>query len=111
MWSSVRPLPKAMADDETRFAGVTRRGVDDYGWHHASERLLGGGGRGPKHLTGMVDLTPDAGGKPTARLLDRLVPGRSGKAYSDWLEGRGQAFRDGVEVADPGSVPRLQERH
>ena len=37
----------------------------------------------------MVDLTPDADGKPKARLLD-LVPGRSGKAYSDWLGERGE---------------------
>ena len=38
------------------------------------------GGRGPKQLTGMVDLTPDPDtGRQQARLLD-LVPGRSGKA-------------------------------
>jgi transposase len=46
----------------------------------------------------MVDLTPDADGKPRARLLD-LVPGRSGKAYRDWLQQRGEGFRDGVQVA------------
>jgi transposase len=46
----------------------------------------------------MVDLTPDADGKPRARLLD-LVPGRSGKAYRDWLQQRGERFRDGVQVA------------
>src|SRR5262245_25610784 len=48
----------------------------------------------------MVDLTPnpdDPDGKPKARLLD-LVPGRSGKAYSDWLDDRGEDFRT-VEVA------------
>lgn len=27
-----------------------------------------------------------------------LVTGRSGKAYSDWFEERGETFRDGVEV-------------
>jgi transposase len=27
------------------------------------------------------------------------VPGRSGKAYSDWLEQRGEDFKNGVEVA------------
>ena len=37
----------------------------------------------------MVDLTPDAQGRTRARLLD-LVTGRSGKAYSDWLEDRGK---------------------
>jgi transposase len=98
VWSSIRPLLQAMADNETRFAGVTRLGVDEHVWHHVSELPIADGGRGPKQLTGMVDLTPDSDGKPRARLLD-LVPGRSGKAYSDWLDQRGQAFRGGVEVA------------
>ena len=46
----------------------------------------------------MVDLTPDTQGRTRARLLD-LVPGRSGKAYSDWLEDRGKDFRQDVKVA------------
>jgi transposase len=87
-----------MAEDETRFADVKRLGVDEHVWHHVSEKPIEDGGRGPKQLTGMVDLTPDGKGKPRARLLD-LVPGRSGRAYSDWLEERGEAFRDTVEVA------------
>ena len=37
-------------------------------------------------------------GRVRARLLD-LVPGRSGKAYADWLHERGEGFRDGVKVA------------
>jgi transposase len=28
-----------------------------------------------------------------------LVPGRSGKVYSDWLDEGGEEFRDGVQVA------------
>lgn len=99
VWSSIRPLLQAMADDEARFAGVKRLGVDEHVWHHVSEYPIEDGGRGPKMLTGMVDLTPDPdSGRPRARLLD-LVPGRSGKAYSDWLDERGEEFRDGVEVA------------
>ncbi|UFN45107.1 transposase [Nocardioides okcheonensis] len=98
VWSSIRPLLQAMADDEDRFAGVQRLGVDEHVWHHVSEFPIEDGGRGPKLLTGMVDLTPDESGKPKARLLD-LVPGRTGKAYSDWLTERGEGFRDGVEVA------------
>jgi len=35
---------------------------------------------------------------PRARLLD-LVPERSGQAYKTWLTERGQAFRDGVQIA------------
>jgi len=46
----------------------------------------------------MVDQTPNANGHATTRLLD-LVPGRSGKAYQDWLDARGQSFRSGVTVA------------
>ena len=72
--------------------------VDEHVWHHVSEFPIEDGGRGPKQLTGMVDLTPDEYGNPRARLLD-LVPGRSGNAYSDWLKERGEDFRDGVEVA------------
>ncbi len=98
VWTSIEPLLKEMADDESRFAGVKRLGVDEHVWHHVSEFPIEDGGRGPKLLTGMVDLTPDADGKPKARLLD-LVPGRSGKAYSDWLEERGEEFKNGVEVA------------
>lgn len=44
----------------------------------------------------MVDLA--GGSHPTARLLD-LVPGRSGKAYRDWLDERGDEFRKRVEIA------------
>lgn len=99
VWTSIEPLLQAMAADESRFAGVKRLGVDEHVWHHVSEFPIEDGGRGPKLLTGMVDLTPDPEtGKPKARLLD-LVPGRSGKAYSDWLEERGPGFRGGVEVA------------
>ena len=98
VWTSIRPLLAAMAADETRFAGVKRLGVDEHVWHHVSTLPIDGGGRGPKELTGMVDLTPDVDGTPRARLLD-LVPGRSGKAYSDWLNERGEEFKNGVQVA------------
>jgi len=56
------------------------------------------GGRGPKELTGMVDLTRDEHGRVRARLLD-LVPGRSGETYKTWLAERGEGFRSGVEIA------------
>ena len=98
VWTSIEPLLQAMADDESRFAGEERMGVDEHVWHHVRELPLEDGGRGPKQLTGMVDLTPDQNGTARARLLD-LVPGRSGKAYSDWLQERGEDFRDGVQVA------------
>jgi transposase len=98
LWAAIRPLLKEMAEDPTRFTGVRTLGVDEHLWHHVSTRPVEAGGRGPKELTGIVDLTRDAHGRVRARLLD-LVPGRSGKAYADWLAERDQAFRDGVQVA------------
>ncbi len=98
VWAAVKPLLQAMAGDESRFDGVTSLGVDEHIWHHRSTRPIEDGGRGPKELTGMVDLTRDRTGKVRARLLD-LVPGRSGKAYADWLKERNEAFRAGVQVA------------
>jgi hypothetical protein len=38
VWTSIEPLLKAMADDETRFAGVARLGVDEHVVRH--EALL-----------------------------------------------------------------------
>ena len=98
VWDSIRPLLQAAADNEERFAGVAVLGVDEHVWHHVSTKPIQDGGRGPKELTGMVDLTRDANGHTRARLLD-LVPGRSGAVYKDWLDQRGEAFRAGVEVA------------
>lgn len=98
VWRTIQPLLEAMADDESRFDGVTTLGVDEHIWHHRSTRPIEDGGRGPKELTGMVDLTRDGNGKVRARLLD-LVPGRSGKVYADWLKERNEAFRAGVKVA------------
>jgi len=98
VWRSIKPLLEQMAGDETRFEGVGTLGVDEHVWHHVSTKPVTAGGRGPKELTGMVDLTRGAKGKARARLLD-LVPGRSGAAYAEWLAARNQAFRDGIQVA------------
>ncbi len=93
VWRAIEPELVKLAADETRFENVTTLGVDEHIWHHVDPRR-----RGPKELTGMVDLTRDNHGKTRARLLD-LVPGRSGKAYASWLAERGDAFRWGVKVA------------
>ena len=47
-------------------------------------------------MTIIVDLTPRKKGG-TARLLD-MVEGRSEKAFTTWLQERGQAFRERVRV-------------
>ena len=98
VWRSIQPLLEAMAAEEGRFTDVTSLGVDEHIWHHVSTKPIDQGGRGPKELTGMVDLSRDQHGRVRARLLD-LVPGRSGKAYADWLTARGEEFRGGVKVA------------
>jgi len=87
-----------------RFAGVQVLGVDEHVWHHQDRRR-----RGPRELTGIVDLTR---GKdhPTARLLD-LVPGRSGTVHENWLEERGEDFRAGVRIATLDPFQGQQERH
>ena len=75
-----------------RFAGVQVLGVDEHVWHHQDRRR-----RGPRELTGIVDLTR---GKehPTARWLG-LVPGRSGTVHENWLAERGEDFRSGIQIA------------
>jgi len=98
VWESVRPLLEAADRDPTRFTGVSTLGVDEHIWHHVSTKPFEQGGRGPKELTGMVDLTRDSHGNVHARLLD-LVPGRSGRAYADWLKARGADFTSGVQIA------------
>ena len=93
LWRAIKPELERLATDETRFEGILSLGVDEHIWHHVDPRK-----RGPKELTGMVDLTRDTDGRVRARLLD-LVPGRSGKVYADWLQQRGEAFRSNVQVA------------
>jgi transposase len=98
LWRAISPLLELMAADESRFDGVSALGVDEHVWHHVSTKPISDGGRGPKELTGMVDLSRDSKGKTRARLLD-LVPGRSGAAYADWLKARNDSFRAGIKVA------------
>nr|WP_232204163.1 transposase [Actinomyces sp. ICM47] len=79
-------------------------GVDEHVWHHQDRRR-----RGPRELTGIVDLTRGEE-HPAARLLD-LVPGRSGTVYKNWLEERGEDFRAGVQIATLDPFQGQQERH
>jgi transposase len=92
VWDAIAPLLAELAEDPDRLAGVDTIGVDEHIWHHQPRP-----GKGPKEMTGMVDLTRQ-NGNPQARLLD-LVSGRSGKAYADWLSGRGEQFTAGISTA------------
>ena len=89
--SHIKPCLQAASDDPDRFAGVWVLRVDEHVRHHQDRRR-----RGPRELTGIMDLTR---GKdhPTARLLD-LVLGRSGTAHENWLAERGEDFRAGVRI-------------
>lgn len=97
-WDSLRPRLGAADPDQSRFDDVHILGVDERVWRHIPIKRIGHGGRSPKELRGIVDLTRGVHGRTRARLLD-LVPGRSGKAYKDWLTGRYPAFCNDVEVA------------
>ena len=104
VWSHIKPCLQAASDDPARFAGVRVLGVDEHVWHHQDRHR-----RGPRELTGIVDLTRGED-HPTARLLD-LVPGRSGTVYKNWLEERGEDFRAGVQIATLDPFQGQQERH
>ena len=104
VWSHIKPCLQAASDDPARFAGVQVLGVDEHVWHHQDRRR-----RGPRELTGIVDLTRGED-HPTARLLD-LVPGRSGTVYKNWLEERGEQFRSGIQIATLDPFQGQQERH
>jgi hypothetical protein len=92
VWDAIRPLLAELADDPARLAEVEVLGVDEH-----------------PELTGMVDLTRHDG-RPRARLLD-LVPGRSGKAYADWLSSRGAKFTAGVRTATLDPFRGYSVRH
>lgn len=77
LWRAVKPELVHRAAGDSQFTAVRSLGVDEHFWHHANPKT-----RGPKELTGMVDLTRDDQGRVHARLLD-LVPGRSKKSYAD----------------------------
>ena len=78
MWSHIKPCLQAASDDPARFAGVQVLGVDEHVWHHQDRRR-----RGPRELTGIVDLTH----------------GRSGTVYKNWLAKLGKKFRSNTQIA------------
>ncbi|MCK6211480.1 hypothetical protein KZX45_13095 [Georgenia sp. EYE_87] len=76
LWNAVDPVLDDLAADESRFAGVTVLGVDEHVWHHTPHRARE---KGPKEMTGMVDLPGDDKGRTRASCAtsSRDGPGRS----------------------------------
>ncbi len=72
--------------------GVRTVGVDEHAWRPS--RI----GDTHRAATAMVDLTRDEDGHLHARLLD-VVPGRSGSAYTRWLQAQTEGFVAGIEHA------------
>lgn len=79
-----------LTGDPHRLEGVEVIGVDEHLWRRTTRR-------GERYVTVIIDLTPVRDRHGPARLLD-LVPGRSKKAFKDWLAQRDQAWRQGIEV-------------
>ncbi|GAA4821415.1 hypothetical protein GCM10023353_32090 [Tomitella cavernea] len=48
-------------------------------------------------MTVLIDLTPVVDGTGPARLLD-MITGRSKQVLKDWMNSRGQRFRDRITV-------------
>ncbi|WP_461175121.1 ISL3 family transposase (plasmid) [Arthrobacter sp. Z1-9] len=91
VWDAVKSEATGRISATSRLAGVDALGVDEHVWSHT-------GPPGTGMVTGIVDHTRDENGMVHARLLD-LVPGRSGKAYADWLKTRGPEFTAGIKTA------------
>jgi transposase len=89
---AVRDYGRPLVDDPRRLEDVSRLGVDEHVWQHATRA------RRTQFATGIVDLSA---GRPP-RLLD-VVAGRTGKVYADWLAARDPAWREriGVAALDP----------
>ena len=72
LWSQVRPVLIEAANDPSRFEDVQVLGVDEHVWHHRDPRR-----RGPKELTGMVDLTRGPHPPPGSSTSSSAEPARS----------------------------------
>lgn len=91
VWDAVKSEATGRISATGRLAGVDALGVDEHVWSHK-------GPPGTGMFTGIVDHTRDEKGVVHARLLD-LVPGRSGKAYADWLKTRCPEFTAEIKTA------------
>jgi transposase len=78
-----------LINDPHRLDGVQAIGVDEHVWRHTR--------KGDKYVTVIIDFTGVLQRTGSARLLE-MVPGRSAKAFQDWLAAQTQQFRDQIEI-------------
>lgn len=83
--AAVRDHGTPLVDDPDRLDGVAALGVDETAF------LAGNAAHPTAYVTGIVDVA-------APRLLD-VVEGRSAKALSDWVSGRSEGWRAGIDVA------------
>ncbi len=83
--AAVRDYGTALVDDPDRLVGVAALGVDETAF------LAANATHHTMFVTAMVDVA-------TSRLLD-VVPGRSGKALTAWVEAQPEQWRQQVRVA------------
>lgn len=81
-WNAIAQAAKELVKQPRRLQAIKTIGVDEHIWRPSKVAAA------DKAVTIMVDLTRDEHGCLRARLLD-AVPGRSGKAYADWLSDAG----------------------
>jgi transposase len=90
-WSAIETEAKARVGRPERLQGVKTLGVDEHIWRPSRLGV-------DRAVTIMVDLTRDQDGCLHARLLDAVV-GRSGTAYTRWLQAQPDGFTAGIEQA------------
>ncbi|GAA4817295.1 ISL3 family transposase [Tomitella cavernea] len=94
-WKTVNQIAvgaaRNMVYDGGHLDGVRHLGVDEHKWKHVR-------GQGDSSwVTVLIDLTPVVDGTGPARLLD-MITGRSKQVLKDWMNSRGQRFRDRITV-------------
>lgn len=77
-----------LLNDNSRLDGVTTIGVDEHVWRRSKGNK--------RFVTVIIDLTPNASGKPS-RLLD-IVEGRSKQAFQQWLSKRPKAWQEAIKL-------------
>ena len=104
VWSHIKPCLQAASDDPARFAGVQVLGVDEHVWHHQDRRR-----RGPRELTGIVDLTRGED-HPTER-LSGPGPRQVWHRVQELARRARRRLACGGANRDAGPLPGIQERH